>query len=96
MRVPLKQTKKPVRRRDACPGHLPKLNNSSLIIPNSWMALDVNVVQLNLYLKELIHRIAKIHILVEIDALFKASEGVAKSSVGIFLISLFLLLYISC
>ena len=46
------------------------------------MALGVNVVQLNLYLKRLIDRVSKTHILVEIDALFRASEEVEPSHIG--------------
>lgn len=48
------------------------------------MALNVNVVQLHLYLKQLIHRVSKINILVEIDGLLKASQEVVPSTVGTF------------
>jgi hypothetical protein len=46
------------------------------------MALDLHVVQLNLYLKRLIQRIVKNNILVEIDILLKESHAVAASTVG--------------
>jgi hypothetical protein len=58
------------------------------------MAIDVNVVQLELYLKRLISRIAKNNILVELDVLLNASQAVAPSRVGTpsFSFALFLLL----
>jgi len=59
-----------------------KLSDFQFIISNSRMALGVNVVQLNLYLKRLIDRVSKTHILVEIDALFRASEEVEPSHIG--------------
>ena len=46
------------------------------------MALDVNVVQLNQYLKRVIERIERIHVLVEIDKLLKISEDVEPSRIG--------------
>ena len=46
------------------------------------MALDVNVVQLNQYLKRVVERIERIHILVEIDKLLKICEDVEPSRIG--------------
>ena len=46
------------------------------------MALDVNVVQLNQYLKRVIERIERIHVLVEIDKLLKICEDVEPSRIG--------------
>ena len=46
------------------------------------MALDVNVVQLNQYLKRVVERIERIHVLVEIDKLLKISEAVEPSRIG--------------
>ena len=48
------------------------------------MALDVNVVQLNQYLKRVVERIERIHILVEIDKLLKICEDVEPSRIGTF------------
>ena len=46
------------------------------------MALDVNVVQLNQYLKRVVERIERTHILVEIDKLLKICEDVEPSRIG--------------
>lgn len=47
------------------------------------MALDVNVVQLNVLFKALIPKIKEKHILLEIDYLLEACQEVAASKVGI-------------
>ena len=57
-------------------------NDSRFIIPEPLMALEANVVQLNHYIKLLIPKVEKVHVLVESKKLFAASEAVSASSVS--------------